>query len=146
MNLGFKGQYGHSMDKKRRVSVPAKMRNKLGERVVVTKEVDRCLIVYPIEQWEEKIAHLQNMTTTKREARATARFKIAGAAELEIDKLGRVLLPQYLTEFAGIKKDVKILGLGNRIEFWDEKKWEVYNKKIEKEMPDLVEKLEASGV
>jgi len=134
------------MDKKRRVSVPAKMRNKLGDKIVITKEVDKCLLIYPLKKWEERIEGLQSMTTIKREARATARFKIGAAVEVEIDKLGRILVPEYLIKFANIKKDVEIIGLGNRIELWDKKKWESYSVKLEKDMPDLIEKLEGLGV
>jgi len=146
MTLGFKGQYSHSMDKKRRISVPAKMRNKLGDKIVITKEVDKCLTIYPIQEWKKRAECLQDLTTTKRESRAAARFELGAAVEVEIDKLGRILVPEYLIKFANIQKNVEIIGLGNRIELWDKKKWESYSAKLEKDMPDLIEKLEGLGV
>ena len=146
MTLGFKGQYSHLMDKKRRVSIPVKMRNKLGNKVVITKEVDKCLTVYPIQEWKKRAESLQALTTTKRESRAAARFELGAAVEVDIDGLGRILVPEYLAKFASIQKDVEIVGLGNRIELWDKKKWALYSMKIEKDMPDLIEKLEGLGV
>lgn len=146
MTLGFKGQYSHLMDKKRRVSIPAKMRNSLGDKIVITKEVDKCLTVYPIQEWKKRAESLQALTTTKRESRAAARFELGAAVEVDIDGLGRILVPEYLAKFASIQKDVEIVGLGNRIELWDKKKWALYSMKIEKDMPDLIEKLEGLGV
>lgn len=147
MIFGFKGQYSHSMDKKRRVSIPAKMRNRLGNKVVITKASDgECLVAYPLQEWEKRAERLQAMPEAKKEARAMARIILGAASEIDIDKLGRILVPEYLTGFAGLKKDVEIIGLGNRIEFWDKKKWELYSKKMERDLPSLIEKLAELGV
>ncbi len=142
----FKGQYSHSMDKKRRVSVPAKMRAHLGERVVLTKGVDECLELYPLEEWEKKANHLQNLPTAKRETRALIRVILGSASEIELDKLGRILVPEYLAGYADLKKDVIVLGLGNRIELWNKENWEEYQNGAEENLAGLIEKIEELGV
>lgn len=142
----FKGQYSHSMDRKRRVSIPAKMRANLGARVVITKGVDKCLEIYPTKEWGKRAEHLQNLPKARRETRALIRIILGSASEVELDKLGRILIPEYLTEYAGLDKEVIVVGLGNRIELWNEEKWEEYRSKAEQDLPTLMEKIEELGV
>jgi len=134
------------MDKKRRISVPAKMRANLGERVVVTKGVDECLELYPVKEWERKAEYLQNLPTARRETRALIRVILGSASEIELDKLGRILIPEYLTDYAELKKEVIVVGLGNRIELWNSERWEEYRSKAEDNLPALIEKIEELGV
>ncbi len=121
----FMGEYSHNIDAKGRLIIPAKFREQLGGEFVVTKGLDGCLFVYPNQEWNtiEERFRKQPMTMRK-EARKFVRFFFAGAASLELDKQGRILLPQVLREFAGLKKDVVLVGVMDRVEIWDKTRWE----------------------
>ncbi len=142
----FIGEYSYTIDQKKRLSVPAKFRRDLGKEAVVTKGVDDCLILYPIKVWEEKAKQLEIMLSGKKEARELARMVLSGASEVDLDKLGRILVPDFLKEYACLSKNVCILGLSNKIEIWDEKKWQERRKKTEKEVGDIASKLEELGI
>lgn len=124
----FIGEYSHSIDAKGRMIMPSKFRkDELGEIFYVTKGTEQCLFIYSREEWakfEEKLAGLP--ITTNPEASAFARFFLSGAAECEVDKLGRINIPANLREYAGLTKDVKVLGVRSRIEVWDASSWETY--------------------
>ncbi|MBR1634046.1 MAG: division/cell wall cluster transcriptional repressor MraZ [Lachnospiraceae bacterium] len=120
----FMGEYSHSVDAKGRLIMPAKFREQLGGEFVVTKGLDNCLFVYSNEEWAGIEAKFREIPLTTKDARKFARFFFAGAAEMELDKQGRILLPQVLREFAGLKKDVVLVGVLNRIEIWDRTRWE----------------------
>ena len=115
----FFGEYEHSIDAKGRLIIPAKLRDALGANFMVTKGLDGCLSVYPMEQWAEFEAKLQALPMNQSSARAFARFFFSGATEGELDKQGRVMLPPNLREYASLTKDVVITGAGNRLEIWD---------------------------
>jgi len=123
----FMGEYQHTIDNKGRVSIPSKFREELGEVFVITKGLDNCLFVYPMEEWNRLEQKLKSLPFTRADARAFARFFFSGAVECELDKQGRVLLPQVLREHARIKKDVVIIGVSTRIEIWAKEVWEEYS-------------------
>lgn len=119
----FMGEYNHSIDAKGRLIVPAKFREQLGETFVVTKGLDSCLFVYPNSEWELIQQKFHEMPSTSKDARMFARFFFAGAAECEVDKQGRILLPKPLLDHAHLEKDVVLAGVMNRVEIWDSAAW-----------------------
>lgn len=140
------GQYEHTIDNKKRLALPAKFRGELGDKVIITKGVENCLVVYTQKEWEVFSLKLGNLPLSAPEARSFARIELAGAMEVVLDKLGRILIPDYLKSYAGLKKNVVICGLSNRLEIWDMEKWETYTKKAEKEVEDIVSKLGPLGI
>jgi MraZ protein len=128
------------------LSIPAKFREKLGEHFYITKGLDHCLFVFSIEEWSIFEAKLKELPLSNKKARMFARSFFAGATECELDKQGRVLLPQTLREHANIDKDVYINGAGSRIEIWDSATWESYNDFMTANMDDLAEDMEELGI
>ncbi len=119
----FMSEYNHSIDAKGRVIVPAKFREALGDEFVVTKGLDGCLFVFPNDEWKAFEEKLKSLPMSNKDARQFVRFFLAGAATVEVDKQGRILLPNSLREFAYLEKDVVIVGVGNRVEIWDKARW-----------------------
>jgi len=140
------GQYKHTIDNKKRLALPVKFRGELGVKVIVTKGVENCLVVYTEKEWEIMSQKLGNLPISQGEARSFARHLLASAMEIELDKLGRILIPDYLKEYSDLKKNVVVCGLSNRLEIWDEQKWENYSKKAEKGVEEIVSKLEPLGI
>ena len=120
----FMGEYNHTIDTKGRVIVPSKFRETLGDEFVVTKGLDGCLFVYDNQDWTAFEEKLKALPITNKDARAFVRFFLAGAAGVEVDKQGRILLPASLREFAALEKDVVLIGVGSRIEIWSRERWE----------------------
>ncbi|MBP9996159.1 MAG: division/cell wall cluster transcriptional repressor MraZ [Lachnospiraceae bacterium] len=120
----FMGEYNHTIDPKGRVIVPAKFREALGDRFVVTKGLDGCLFVYDMTEWAAFEEKLKTLPITNKDARAFVRFFLAGATDVEVDKQGRILLPSVLREFAGLTKDVVLIGVASRVEIWSKENWE----------------------
>lgn len=120
----FMGEYNHTIDAKGRLIVPSKLRDALGDHFVVTKGLDGCLFVYPNEEWGKFEERLSELPITNANARKFARFFLAGAADVEVDKQGRILLPSVLRDFAGLEKDVVFVGVSKRVEIWSREKWE----------------------
>ncbi len=135
------GEYKHTIDIKKRLSIPAKFRRELGKGAVITRGIDNCLVIYPLKEWKVMSSKLGKLTETQHEARGFARIKLAGAAEVQFDILGRVLIPEYLKKYASLNKEAIIIGLYNRLEVWDVKKWDKYRSKIEKGIGNMAEKL-----
>lgn len=119
----FKGEYNHTIDTKGRLIVPAKFRDILGDTFVVTKGLDGCLFVYPNEEWTNIENKFREIPLTTKDARKFSRFFFAGAADCEVDKQGRILIPSVLREFAGLQKEVVLVGVLNRIEIWSKERW-----------------------
>lgn len=142
----FLGEYTYSIDDKKRLAVPAKFRNKLGRKAVITRGLDGCLFLYPLREWEILAKKLSQMPLAQADARGFARIMLAGAMEVSLDGLGRILIPEYLKKYACLQKKVVVAGLYNRVELWDEKKWELYKQKTEKEAGDIAERLKELGV
>ena len=120
----FMGEYNHTIDTKGRLIIPSKFREALGDGFVVTKGLDGCLFVYDNAEWTAFEEKLKALPMTNKESRKFVRFFLAGAAEVEVDKQGRILIPAVLREFAGLDKDVVLVGVASRIEIWSKEKWE----------------------
>lgn len=142
----FTGEYSHTIDNKKRLSIPANFRTELGDKAVITKGLDNCLFLYPQSEWEEIAQELSNLPFAQSDARSLARFMLAGAMEVELDKVGRILIPDYLKEYASLEKKVVIAGLYDRIEIWDKEQWEEYKSKTEQKAGDIAERLKEFGV
>ena len=140
------GEYKHTIDTKKRLALPAKFRRELGKTVVITRETNKCLVIYTEKKWKKVADILGELPISQSEARRFARIKLAGAMLVELDKLGRILIPDYLKEYAGLKKNVVICGHSNRLEIWDSQNWETYKKESEKEFDNLVSKLGELGI
>jgi len=137
----FSGEYFYKIDNKKRLAIPAKFRKVLGKKAVITRGLDNCLFLYSTKEWEIFAKKLSQFSFTKSDARGFSRVMLGGAMEVNIDKLGRILVPDYLKEEAGLKKQAVIVGLYNRIEIWDSKKWSVYKKDKEKNVEKIAERL-----
>lgn len=142
----FIGEYSHSIDPKRRVAMPSRFRTELGSRVVVTRGLDSSLFVYPMKVWEVLAEKLGNLPIGEASTRSFTRLQLAGAADVELDSQGRILIPDYLKNFAGLKKNVIVVGLYNRLEIWDEAKWKSYKQGAEKNTGKIAEELGKLGV
>ncbi|MBD3208141.1 MAG: division/cell wall cluster transcriptional repressor MraZ [Candidatus Nealsonbacteria bacterium] len=142
----FIGEYSHTIDSKRRLAIPSNLRKNLGKKAVLTRGIDSCLVLYPIKEWKELAKKLEALPTSKTDARGFVRLILSGAVDVSLDKLGRILIPDYLNEYAGLKKNVAVIGISNKIEIWDEEKWKNYIRKTEKEIPDMAGRLEELGI
>ena len=142
----FLGEYSYTIDDKKRLAVPAKFRESLGKKVIITRGLDNCLFLYPQKEWKELAEKLSKLPLSQSDARGFARIMLAGAMEVSLDKLGRILVPDYLKRYAGLSKRVIIAGLYNRIEIWDEDSWREYKEKTEKEAGDIAERLKELGI
>ena len=120
----FMGEYNHTIDAKGRLIIPAKFREVLGDEFVVTKGMDGCLFVFDNSEWQVFAEKLRSLPMIDKEVRQFTRFFLAGAASVEVDKQGRILLPSVLRDFAGITKDTVLIGVGSRIEIWSKDRWE----------------------
>ncbi len=142
----FMGEFSHSLDAKGRLIMPAKYREQLGEKFVVTKGTEKCLSVYSMEEWQDIEKSFREILRTGKVARQFARSFFAGAAEIEIDKQGRILIPQNLKEYADLKKDVVLAGVMNRIEIWDKDNWEETNALDDENMETIIEQMAELGL
>lgn len=142
----FIGEYHHTVDDKGRMAVPVKFRAALAEGAVVTRGLDRSLFLYPKSEWLVLAEKLAALPMGQADTRAFARLMLAGAMEVELDKSGRVNVPEYLRSYAGLKKQVVVAGLYNRLELWDEDAWSTYAAKTEAEGNDIAERLTDLGV
>lgn len=141
----FIGEYTHAIDSKGRLQVPKKFRAELKE-AVVSRGLDGCLFLHPKKRWEEFERELIELPLTKRDARSFARHMFAGAMEVAVDSVGRILLPQNLRDYAGIKKDAAVIGVGNRVEIWDAERWHEYRFRVEKDSEVVAERLAELGL
>jgi len=123
----FIGEYQHTIDNKGRISVPAKFREELGERFIVTKGLDNCLFIYSMDEWRILEDKLKTLPLTNKDARAFVRFFFAGASECDLDNQGRIRIPNNLREHAGLEKETVMIGVATRIEIWSLEQWEKYN-------------------
>ncbi len=142
----FIGEYLHSLDTKSRLTIPAKFRPELGVLPIVTKGLDNCLFLFPTEEWNSIVEKLKSLPLGKPEVRAFSRFFLSAAAEAEIDKQGRIVLPTSLKEHAGIDKEVAVVGVSNRIEIWEPGKWQEYMQSYSSSITEIAEKLVDLGI
>lgn len=140
------GEYTHSIDPKKRVSLPAKFRKEVGKKVIMTHGLDNCLSIYTLKEWEKISEKLSGLSMGQADQRSFNRFMLAGAVETEVDSVGRILIPDFLKDYAKLKTKVVLTGVHNHIEIWDEKMWRVYKQKIENQADALAEKLGEIGV
>lgn len=137
----FMGEFQHNIDTKGRIIVPAKFREGLGERFVVTRGLDTCLFVYPMEEWKALEEKLKQLPLTKKDARAFTRFFFSGAVECATDKQGRVNIPQPLRSYAVLDKECTVIGVSNRVELWSATNWENYFTESEESFAEIAENL-----
>ena len=128
----FIGEYKHTLDPKKRLSIPAKLRKEMGDKAVLTRGLDGCLFLFPMKEWEPLADRVSKQPIGQSESRGFARLLLSGASEVELDQLGRVLVPDYLRDYAGLKKAVIVAGVGSRLEIWDEETWQTHKKDLEK--------------
>ena len=141
----FMGEYGHTIDAKGRIIVPVKFRESLGDNFIITKGLDNCLFVYTNEEWQRFEEKLKTLPLTNKNARTFTRFFLAGAASVEVDKQGRILLPSVLREFAGLEKDVVLVGVASRIEIWSKDRWLQSISTYDDDMDEVAANMESLG-
>lgn len=142
----FIGEYSHTIDTKKRLAIPSKFRKELGKSAVITRGLENCLVIYPIKEWQVLAKKLGTLPGTQADARGFSRIMLAGAMDVKLDNLGRILIPDYLKNYASLKRNVVVTGLFNKLEIWDEKKWQEYKKKTEMAVGDIAERLKELGV
>ncbi len=140
------GEYHHTLDPKKRVAVPARFRKELGKRVILTHGFDKCLFIYPLATWSKISEKLSTLPVGTSVSRDINRFMFAGAVPSDVDSLGRILVPDFLKEFADLKSKVVIVGVHDRAEVWNEKEWNEYRGRIEKQADSVAEKLGELGI
>lgn len=138
------GEYEHSLDAKGRLIMPAKFREDIGEKFIITKGLDGCLFAYSTEEWKKFEEKLSTLPISNKDARAFTRFFFAGAMDCELDKQGRFLISSNLRQFAGFEKDVVIVGMNSRIEIWSKEKWQECEDNISAD--EIAEKMEMLGI
>ncbi|GAE24141.1 cell division protein MraZ [Halalkalibacter wakoensis JCM 9140] len=137
----FMGEYRHNVDEKGRMIVPAKFRDRLGSSFVVTRGLDRCLFVYPQDEWSKLETKLKDLPFTKKDARAFTRFFFSGATECELDKQGRVNIASPLRDYAQLDKECVVIGVSNRVEIWSKTIWEDYFAESEESFSEIAENI-----
>lgn len=140
MNM-FMGEYQHNIDAKGRMIVPAKFREGLGESFVLTRGLDKCLFAYPMEEWKILEEKLKKLPLTKKDARSFTRFFFSGAVECEVDKQGRINIPQTLRNYSKIEKECVVIGVSGRVEVWAKEIWEDYFTESEESFAEIAENL-----
>ncbi len=140
------GEFTHNLDLKGRIAMPAKFREKIKEGAIITRGLDHCLFVFGKNEWEVLAQKLISLPLAQANSRAFVRLMLAGATDVELDAQGRVLIPDYLREYAGLKKEATIAGLYNRMEIWDKEEWVKYKEKTENNSEEIAEKLSELGI
>lgn len=140
------GEHQHTIDAKKRLAVPAKLRKEIGEKAVLTRGLDNCLFLYPAAEWQKLTEKLSQLPVGQQDTRGFLRLMLAGATEVELDQLGRILVPDYLKTYACLKQRIVIAGVYNRLEIWDEERWIAYKAETEKNTDMIAEKLGELGL
>ena len=135
------GEYTHNLDPKKRLSVPAKFRKELGDRAVLTRGLDGCLWLFPSGQWSQLAERIAALPMAQSDSRSFSRLLLSGATEVQFDNLGRILIPEYLKAYAGLRREVVVTGIHTRLEVWDKDVWTEYKKKLEKNSDAIAQKL-----
>lgn len=139
------GEYRHTIDDKNRVSLPSRFRKSLGSKVVVTNGLDSCLFVFGEKEWQKFSLDIAGLSLVEGDKRKFTRFMLGGAIEADIDSAGRILIPDFLRDFAKLKSKVVITGIHSRVEIWSEKNWDEYKESVSKDIDVLSEKLGEIG-
>lgn len=140
------GEYRHILDEKRRIALPAKFRRALGKKVIITRGLDSCLFVFSQTEWRSKVEKLNQLSMGQADSRAFARYFFAGASEIDVDQLGRILVPSELTTHAALTTKAVLIGVNDRCEIWSEATWDTYRASVEKEADRVAETLGQIGV
>jgi len=143
----FYGEYEHTIDKKGRLIIPSRFRESFKEydisKLYITRGLDKCLFIFTENEWKTQESKFKAISFTKSEARKFNRLYFSGAAQIECDRQGRILIPKYLKDFAGIKKDVMLIGVSNRMEVWSKDIWQAYYNSSKESFEEIAEKLMA---
>lgn len=142
----FMGEYQHSLDTKGRLIIPAKFRDELGAGAVMTRGLDNCLFLFPRDEWGILEEKLKSLPLTKSDARQFVRFFFSGATECELDKQGRIIVPQNLRDYANMDKEVVAIGVSNRVEIWSKENWAAYMDKAEESYESIAENIVELGI
>ena len=142
----FIGEYIHSVDDKKRLSVPAKFRKELGKKAVITLGLNKCLSIYPQKEFKVFAEKLSKLSMGKSEDRGFSRAMLSGAFEVEIDAIGRIVVPEALKEFAGLSEKVVLTGAYDRVEVWNETSWKSYKSQMVQDADRMAEELGTRGV
>jgi MraZ protein len=140
------GEYKHSIDDKGRLAIPAKFRAKIEGGAIITRGLDKCLFVFTMREWEKLAEKLVALPLAQANSRAFSRLMLSGAADVELDSQGRILIPEPLREYAGLSKNSIVAGVYNRMEVWDAEVWNEYKKKTESSSEEIAEKLGELGI
>ncbi|TAK57890.1 transcriptional regulator MraZ [Patescibacteria group bacterium] len=140
------GEYTHTIDDKNRLSLPVKFRQEMGKKIVVTPGLDGCLWIFTMEQWKGISSKLGESSLLSANNRSFNRYMLGGAVEVDVDTIGRILVPDFLKERANLKTKVVLIGVQSRVEIWNEKSWIEYKKVVEKQADSLAEKLGQVGI
>jgi MraZ protein len=140
------GEYTHTIDEKNRLSFPVKFRKSMGKTVVVTPGLDRCLFVFTVKEWSSIAEKLANSSMLQADTRSFNRYLLGGAVEVSVDQNGRILVPDFLKDRAGLASKVTVVGVHSRVELWDKETWDAYKKGVEANADTLAERLGTIGV
>ena len=140
------GEFEHSLDAKGRLIMPAKIRDDMGDKFIITKGLDGCLFGFSSKEWDNFEEKLKTLPLTNKNARDFVRFFLSGATECEVDKQGRFLISGNLRKYASLEKEAVITGVGTRIEIWDKYKWEVYNSEENLSADQIAENMASLGM
>lgn len=142
----FIGEFQHSIDTKGRVAVPAKFRRNISGGAIITRGLDHCLFVFTKKDWQNLAEKLISLPLAQANSRAFVRLMLSGASDVQVDSQGRILIPDYLRSYAGLKKSAKVIGVYNRVEIWDETAWQRYKTKTEGSSDEIAEKMADLGI
>ena len=137
----FMGEFHHNLDAKGRIIVPAKLREDIGENIIITRGIEDCLFVYSATEWTKVVSKLKTLPFTKKDARSFTRMFLSGATSLEFDKQGRVTIPNPLINYASLEKECVVVGVNDRLEVWAKDKWDSFVEGSREELSDLAESL-----
>ncbi|HVV39140.1 MAG TPA: division/cell wall cluster transcriptional repressor MraZ [Candidatus Paceibacterota bacterium] len=140
------GEYLHTLDSKKRLSLPTKYRREVGRKVVITRGLDQCLFMFPLATWKGIAGKLESLPFGQSDTRGMSRFILAGAVDTEVDGAGRILIPEFLKEFADLRSRVILAGVSDRVEIWNDKTWEEYKRRIEKSAEGMAQTLGDLGI
>ena len=139
------GEYIHTLDDKKRISLPVKFRKEMGKKIVITPGLDGCLFVFTLSQWKNISGRLSESSMLQADNRSFNRYMFGSATEVEVDTIGRILLPEFLVSRASLKNKIAVVGVQDRIEIWNESAWKEYKNVVEKKADQLAEKLGQAG-
>lgn len=142
----FIGEHIHTLDTKKRLSLPSKFRKELGKTIVLTKGLDGCLFVYSLKEWKKFSDKLSELSMGKGDTRLFTRNFLGRAVDVDIDSAGRILIPDFLKDTAHLQTKVVVIGVGNRVELWDEERWQAYQEILDKNTDAVAEKLGEIGM